>query len=147
VLAGSPPGKISARRRNAWDSDEEALAYFRAKKVFAQWHPQVLQDYVQGGLTDLDGRRTLHFTREVETAIYNTLPHNLASLLHHHPLRCPAAFIGGRASVEMRQVGMDLTRRITRGRVMMLDGSHLFPMERPHATAAAIEASLLNMQT
>src|SRR5258708_30491189 len=40
-------------------------------------------------------RRTLHFTREVETAIYNTLPHNLASLLHHHPLRCPAAFIGG----------------------------------------------------
>ena len=147
-LVGSvSPGKISARRRNAWDSDEEALAYFRAKKVFAQWHPQVLQDYVQGGLTDADGRRTLHFTREVETAIYNTLPHNLASLLHHHPLRCPAAFIGGRASVEMRQVGMDLTRRITRGRVMMLDGSHLFPMERPHATAAAIEASLLNMQT
>jgi hypothetical protein len=28
---------------------------------------------------------------------------------------------------------------------MMLDGSHLFPMERPHATAAAIEASLLNL--
>ena len=145
-LVGSvSPGKISARRRNAWDSDDEALAYFRAKKVFAQWHPQVLQDYVQGGLADVDGRRMLHFTREVETAIYNTLPHNLASLLHHHPLRCPAAFIGGRASVEMRQVGMDLTRRITRGRVMMLDGSHLFPMERPHATAAAIEASLLNL--
>jgi hypothetical protein len=28
---------------------------------------------------------------------------------------------------------------------MMLDGSHLFPMERPLATAAAIEASLANM--
>jgi pimeloyl-ACP methyl ester carboxylesterase len=145
-LVGSvSPGKISARRRNAWDSNEEALAYFRAKKVFAQWHPQVLEDYVHSGLADVDGRRMLHFTREVETSIYNTLPHNLASLLHHHPLRCPAAFIGGRASVEMRPVGMDLTRRITRGRVMMLDGSHLFPMERPHATAAAIEASLLNL--
>ncbi|WP_280189343.1 alpha/beta hydrolase [Delftia sp. PS-11] len=145
IVGSVSPGKVSQRRRNAWASDEEALAYFSAKKAFAQWHPEVLQDYVRGGLDDVDGRRMLRFTREVETAIYNTLPHNLASLLYHHPLRCPAAFIGGRASVEMRQVGMDLTRRITRGRVMMLDGSHLFPMERPHATAAAIEASLLNM--
>jgi hypothetical protein len=30
--------------------------------------------------------------------------------------------------------------------VMMLDGSHLFPMERPLATAAAIEASLRNFE-
>ena len=29
---------------------------------------------------------------------------------------------------------------------MMLDGSHLFPMEQPQATAAAIEAALLNLQ-
>jgi len=38
-----------------------------------------------------------------------------------------------------------MTLRVTRGRTMMLDGSHLFPMERPHATAAAIEAALLNL--
>jgi len=30
----------------------------------------------------------------------------------------------------------------TGGRIMMLDGSHLFPMEKPVATAAAIEAAL-----
>jgi hypothetical protein len=29
--------------------------------------------------------------------------------------------------------------------VTWLDGSHLFPMEKPIATAAAVEASLLNM--
>jgi hypothetical protein len=28
---------------------------------------------------------------------------------------------------------------------MMLDGSHLFPMEKPIATAAAIEATLRNI--
>jgi hypothetical protein len=28
---------------------------------------------------------------------------------------------------------------------MMLDGSHLFPMEKPLATAAAIEAALRNL--
>jgi hypothetical protein len=40
---------------------------------------------------------------------------------------------------------MALTEKITRGRITMLDGSHLFPMEQPLATAAAIEASLLNL--
>ena len=55
------------------------------------------------------------------------------------------AFIGGTHSVEMRTVGMELTARVARGRTMMLDGSHLFPMEKPEATAAAIEASLRNL--
>jgi hypothetical protein len=37
------------------------------------------------------------------------------------------------------------TDRVTHGRTIMLDGSHLFPMEKPLATAAAIEAALRNM--
>lgn len=145
-LVGSvSPGKISQRRRNSWASHQEALDYFRSKKAFAQWHTEVLQDYVTQGLKDQDGKRVLAFEREIETAIYNTLPHNLDAMLRRHPLRCPVAFIGGRSSQEMKQVGMDMTLRVTRGRTMMLDGSHLFPMERPHATAAAIEAALLNL--
>lgn len=145
-LVGSvSPGKISQRRRNSWASHQEALDYFRSKKAFAQWHPEVLQDYVTQGLKDQDGKRVLAFEREIETAIYNTLPHNLDAMLRRHPLRCPVAFIGGRSSQEMKQVGMDMTLRVTRGRTMMLDGSHLFPMERPHATAATIEAALLNL--
>ncbi|RGE46065.1 alpha/beta hydrolase [Comamonas testosteroni] len=147
LVASVSPGKISQRRRYHWASNEEALEFFRHKKAFAQWHPQVLQDYVEHGLVDDDqGKRSLFFTREVETAIYNTLPSNLNNQLRRHPMRCPVSFIGGRSSVEMRQVGMEMTERITKGRVTMLDGGHLFPMERPEATAAAIETSLLNME-
>lgn len=145
VVGAVSPGKISRARRNSWASTQEALDHFRRKKAFAQWDAEVLQDYVSHGLHDHDGQRLLSFDRAVETAIYNTLPHNLAHLLRTHPLRCPAAFIGGRDSVEMRQVGMAMTQRITQGRIMMLDGSHLFPMEQPRATAAAIEASVLNL--
>ncbi|MET1115167.1 MAG: alpha/beta hydrolase [Comamonas sp.] len=145
-LVGSvSPGKVSQRRRYQWADNDEAIAYFRAKKAFAQWHPEVLQDYVENGLQDQQGKRVLAFDRAIETAIYNTLPHNLDALLRRHPLRCPAAFIGGLGSQELRQVGLEMTLRITQGRSMMLDGSHLFPMERPEATAAAIEASLLNL--
>ena len=81
----------------------------------------------------------------METSIYNTIPHNLEGILKRHPLKCPVAFIGGRQSVEMKQVGMAMTEKITKGRIMMLDGGHLFPMEKPLATAAAIEATLLNL--
>ncbi|QXZ10325.1 alpha/beta hydrolase [Comamonas sp. Y33R10-2] len=146
LVASVSPGKISQRRRYTWASSEEALEYFRSKKAFAQWHPQVLQDYVEHGLVGDQGKRSLLFTREVETAIYNTLPSNLNNQLKRNPLRCPVSFIGGRSSAEMRQVGMEMTQRMTQGRIMMLDGGHLFPMERPQATAAAIEASLLNME-
>ncbi|MDD0840791.1 alpha/beta hydrolase [Curvibacter sp. HBC61] len=151
-LVGSvSPGKISLRRRNSWASADEALAHFEHKKAFARWDPQVLRDYIAHGTHDELGahgpRRVLSFTREVETAIYNTLPHNLDRLLARHPLKCPAAFIGGRASKEMQQVGMAMTEKVVKGRVMMLDGSHLFPMEKPIATAAAIEAALLNLDT
>ncbi|MDB5830011.1 MAG: alpha/beta hydrolase, partial [Variovorax sp.] len=38
-----------------------------------------------------------------------------------------------------------MTQRVTRGRITMLDGSHLFPMEKPIAAAAAVEASLRNL--
>jgi len=40
---------------------------------------------------------------------------------------------------------MALTARVTQGRTMMLDGTHLFPMEKPLVTAAAVEAALLNL--
>ena len=85
----------------------------------------------------------LGFDRDIETLIYNTLPDNMDALFKRHPLRCPVAFIGGLQSEEVRQVGMAMTQRVTQGRVSMMDGSHLFPMEKPLATAAAIEAVLL----
>ena len=145
-LVGSiSPGKISRKRRNAWPDALTAFDHFAHKKAFARWDPQVLRDYIEHGTHDADGQRVLSFDRNVETAIYNSLPHKLDSLLKRHPLKCPAAFIGGTHSAEMRQAGMELTQQVVKGRVMMLDGSHLIPMEKPLATAAAIEATLRNL--
>ena len=152
-LVGSiSPGAISRKRRQQWLGRDEVLAHFRSKKAFARWDEKVLRDYIEHGTHEgegdsAQGQRLLSFDRDVETAIYNTLPDNLEGLLKIHPLTCPSAFIGGRQSVEMKQVGMAMTEKITQGRIMMLDGSHLFPMEQPVATAAAIEAALLNFSS
>lgn len=145
-LVGSvSPGAISRKRKNQWLGKDEVFAHFRSKKAFALWDEEVLRDYIEHGTHDGEGQRLLSFDRNVETAIYNTLPDNLDRLLRRHPVKCPVAFIGGRQSVEMKQVGMAMTEKVTKGRIMMLDGSHLFPMEKPAATAAAVEAALLNM--
>jgi pimeloyl-ACP methyl ester carboxylesterase len=136
---------VSHRRRNSWPSREAAYEHFRHKKAFAHWSDEVLQDYVEHGTVDFDGKRVLAFDRDIETQIYNTIPDNLDRLFKRHPLKCPVSFIGGRQSVEMRMVGMSMTDQLTKGRTMILDGSHLFPMERPLVTACAIEASLRNM--
>ena len=145
-LVGSvSPGVVSRKRKLQWPGMDEVLAHFRSKKAFARWDENVLRDYIEQGTHDEAGLRALSFDRNVETAIYNTLPHNLDQLIKRHPLKCPVTFIGGRQSKEMKQVGMALTEKVSKGRIMMLDGSHLFPMEKPAATAAAIEAALLNM--
>src|SRR3954451_1352858 len=145
-LVGSiSPGAVSRKRKNKWPSREAALEHFRHKKAFARWDPQVLADYIAHGTHDEDGQQVLSFDRDIETRIYNTLPDNLQVLLKQHPLRCPAAFIGGLQSEEVGQVGLAMTTRITAGRMTMMEGSHLFPMEKPVATAAAIEAALLSL--
>jgi pimeloyl-ACP methyl ester carboxylesterase len=143
------PGAISHRRKNSWAHREAVFEHFRSKKAFAKWDEQMLHDYIDHGTFDGDkggdDGRELSFDRDVETVIYNTLPHNLGALLRSHPLKCKAAFIGGRQSAEMKRVGMAMTEQVTKGRITMLDGTHLFPMEKPLATAAAIEAALRNL--
>jgi pimeloyl-ACP methyl ester carboxylesterase len=145
IMKSVSPGMISRKRRNTWEHREAVFEHFRSKKAFAKWDERVLRDYIEHGTLDMDDTRTLSFDRDVETAIYDTIPHNLGTLLREHPLKCRAAFVGGRQSVEMRRVGMAMTQQVTRGRIAMLDGSHLFPMEKPIATAAAVEAALRNL--
>jgi pimeloyl-ACP methyl ester carboxylesterase len=150
-LAGrGGPAKVSQRRRWQWPSAAAAYQHYAAKPIFARWAPGVLADYLASGLehdpsqvNNPDAVR-LVFTRETETRLYNTIAHNMASVLRRHPPRCPVHFIGGRQSVEVKMTGLGLTQKATQGRITWLDGTHLFPMERPAETAAAVLAAVLS---
>lgn len=138
------PGRVSVGRRHHWPSAADARRHFAAKAAFARWAPGVLDDYIACGTEPApDGEGVvLAFRREVETRIYNTLPHHLARLLHRHPLRCPVHFVAGTRSTEVRQVGLAATKALTRGPLEWIDGTHLFPMEHPAATAQAVLRAL-----
>ena len=150
LIGALSPGQVSRKRRNSWAHRDECRAHFAGKGVFARWDPRVLDDYIDYGTHDVvthhGTRRVLSFDRDIETQIYNTLPHHLDRLLRRHPLQCPVAFIGGTQSAEMRQVGMTMTHKLVGAspsdRLQMIEGSHLFPMEQPDATARAIDRAL-----
>ncbi len=142
------PGRVSARRRWQWPSPEAAWDHYAAKAAFARWAPEVLRDYLACG-TEADpavpGGVRLAFRREVETALYNTLPHDLMRRLRRHPPGAPIAYLGGTRSAEGRQAGLAATRALVQGRLAWIEGTHLFPMERPQETAAAVLAVLADM--
>jgi pimeloyl-ACP methyl ester carboxylesterase len=134
------PGKASARRREHWPSREAAREHFADKPAFARWAPRVLDDYVRHGLVRdaVRGGVRLAYRPEIETRIYNTLPHHVPALLRRHPVRCPVAFVAGRHSAENRQLGLEFVKQLAGPRWRWIEGSHLFPMERPEETAAAV---------
>lgn len=154
MVGSVSPGRVSQRRRDQWPTAQAAYEHFASKRVFSSWDPRVLADYVRFGTRDMtttrgQSVRILNFERDVETAIYNTLPHNLDRLLRRHPLTCPVGFIGGTRSQEMRTVGMSMTESVVGTqhpeRFAMIEGTHLFPMERPSQTAVAIETMIAKL--
>lgn len=145
LIARVSPGKVSQRRRHQWPDRAAVLAHFAAKPVFARWDPRVLADYVASGFDEVNGQVELGFRREVETRIYNTLPHHLGTLLRKHPPRCPVAFIAGTQSTEIRQGGVHASRQLAGERFVWFEGTHLYPMERPDDTAAEVLRLIASM--
>jgi len=141
------PAAATRNRRTHWASREEAWRHFHTKPAFARWDERVLSDYVDFGIpqTAVDGTRALAFDRQIEYLIYRTLPRTLgARLAHGSPV--PVGFIAGTHSKEVRQVGLEATRRATRGRLEWIEGTHLFPMEKPIETARAVQRVLRSLR-
>jgi len=139
------PGRISQSRRHEWASREAVAQHYGSKRLFQRWAPGVLDDYLQCGIEQRGEQAVLAFDRAVETRIYNTLPHNLGPMLRRHPLRCPLGFVAGTRSQELRAGGLETVRRLAGERLVWLDGSHLYPMEKPADTAQAVLGLLEGM--
>jgi pimeloyl-ACP methyl ester carboxylesterase len=128
------PGGVAERRRNVWPSRQAAWDHFISKPIFRAWAPGALDDYLEHGLEPHPEGVQLRFDREVEAAIYGTLPHDMAPVLRQ-PYPVPVGFIAGTRSEELRQAGMGATRKLVGDNLVMIEGTHLYPMESPRLTA------------
>lgn len=125
-------------RRTSWPDVEAAHAHFAAKPAFARWEPRTLRHYAESGTVPLaEGGRGLLFDHEVELGIYRSLP-TMTVVDAADRMRAPIGFVAGTGSREVRYIGLATTRARVRERLQWIEGSHLFPMERPLETADAV---------
>ena len=141
------PAAATRTRRTRWPGRDEAWRHFHAKPAFARWDERVLSDYIEFGIPQVsaDGARELAFDRRTEYRIYKTLPHTFGSrLVRGAPV--PVGFLAGTRSREVQRAGLDATRRIAGEHFEWIEGSHLFPMERPIETARAVQRVLRGLE-
>ena len=136
------PAGATRDRRSHWRNAAEAKEHFRTRKLFRNFTPECLDDYVTYGLVRKDGGLRLKIDPRIEYEIYRTIPHDM--MRHLPKLRVPAAFIGGADSDVVRRIRLAGMRpKFTFRRV---PGGHLFPFEHPREAARSIAQALAELE-
>src|SRR5690606_18222508 len=136
------PAPVAARRRDRWESREQARAYFSSKAFVRDWAPGVLEDFLAHGLAvGQDGALSLRIAREAERDIYAHLPAHrvyaaFRALRAHGAI--PVHMIAGSRSRETDMVGRRGNRRLFGANWHELPTGHLVPMEQPVACAELV---------
>jgi pimeloyl-ACP methyl ester carboxylesterase len=135
----SPAGKSKIRREH-WPLEANISNHFSRSKLFRNFDPRCLQDYVNSGIKIENNQQSLIFDREVETNIFRNMPTHLASF--KGKLTVPAAFLYG----ENTDVCIPkFVQRFAKQQPNMVfqcvkQGGHMFPMEQPEQVSAQIKA-------
>jgi pimeloyl-ACP methyl ester carboxylesterase len=139
----SPAGQ-TVTRRERWASRAEARTHFQSRRLFDDFDPRALNDYVNAGLIEDGAGVKLAIDRAIETRIYRTIPHHLYRLARRdQPV--PFGFLAGTRSRELVQAGPLCSRHFVGPYFRWFEGGHLLPMERPEEAARALIALLADM--
>lgn len=133
----TPAGKSNGRRE-VWATREEAYESLRKKRLFSAFDEDCFNDYIQYGLTDCEEGVRLTMPAEVEVAVFRTTPTN-AWAHRGGPLKMPSAVISGEESEFDKGGFIDRLARKHDMLRLRSPGGHMFPLERPIATAQLIK--------
>jgi pimeloyl-ACP methyl ester carboxylesterase len=136
------PSQMTRFRRNWWQSKNEVLAHFKQKPNFAAFDEEVLRDYVEYGTVETEKGFELLFNPRIEAKIYRTLPHHLPKF--RGKVSVPISYLGGTDSREGKLARLGFMRKHFVSEFQQIEGSHLFPFEKPLETAKLIKTCILN---
>jgi len=131
------PSQMTRFRRSHWSSKAEAFEHFKKKPKFDAFDEDVLRDYVEFGTVESDNGFGLFFSPGIEAKIYRTIPHHLPSL--RGKLAVPTAYVGGTRSREGELARLSFMKKHFPIDFHQIDGSHLFPFEKPLQTAEMLK--------
>lgn len=132
------PIKHSRHRKQSFASRQAAFSYFQNRPLFKQFSSASLWDYVNSGLIATEQGFSLRFKRDIESAIFNTMPDNL------HRLRLAATINAYLLYSPRSKIVTPLDLRFMKKSAhfqyqAMTQGGHLFPLEEPLLTATAVK--------
>ncbi len=136
VIDRLTPASRTRGRQQHWQNREEVLSYLKSKTLFKSFTEACLNDYIDYGLQKIDHGYELRFDSDIEYQIYRTIPH----VLHQHEgkLHRPAALIYGRQSTVIDRFDLRYMKKHYGIVNYAINGTHMFPMEHPHAAAELI---------
>jgi len=138
------PAARTIGRKEQWDNHQEAYDYFKGKKLFAQFDDDCIWDYVRHGTREQTNHIELIFSPGTEVDIYRTVPDHMGENLKR--LDVPTAFMVGKNS-EVAALGnfKSFVQNKMKRQVIIVDGGHLFPLEKPHKSAREMKAVLAGL--
>jgi pimeloyl-ACP methyl ester carboxylesterase len=137
-----PPASFASRRREHWNSREEAATSYRKKALFRHFDPDCFQDYLAHGLTDVPGGGArLTIPRTWEARVFETAPHSPWRWLRE--VKVPTLVLRAKDSDALSPEAFTRVRRTRPDfQTEEVAGSHLFPLEQPEACGRRIHAFL-----
>ena len=153
VFPGPPPGTepgdenplaaVTRRRREHFDSYEEAIERFGSKPPLGSLRPDVLDDYVRHGFRPAEGGGvTLKARREHEASTYDTGSQHRA-FDHLADVSCPVLVVHGGDGGFPALVAPTIVETLPQGTLRpMTDLGHFGPLEDPVAVADVVRGFL-----
>lgn len=131
-----PVAKLAANRRNEFSSIEEAEAYFASKSLFKRTHPATAHHYAKHALMQAAGGYRLLISPAFERAVFLNLPISLGK----KTLEIPSHFFyASRHDVLSKRDIFWLKENFTSTSFSPIEGSHMFPLEKPEVLANEIK--------
>ncbi|MEI6893939.1 MAG: alpha/beta hydrolase [Colwellia sp.] len=132
----SPAGKTKSRRRY-WPLGTDVGAAFSRRKLFKNFDSRCLNDYIEHGICERNNQLELVFDTQIETNIFRQMPTHLSS--YKGKLTVPATLIYGAETEAFPQHIFSRFVKLNQHiKLQTTAGGHMFPLERPEATAKLI---------
>ena len=137
------PAKKSIKRRESFESREDAMEYFSSKALFKDVSQSTIELYVKYGLKEIGGELRLVIPRERETEIYINLPTRLPneiSRIQGTLIYADKVRLLDDADLKWWNKAMPKISKSP------FHGSHMFPLEKPRELAEIINKILVSFK-
>lgn len=137
------PSRTARFRKNYWQTKDDVFEHFNSKDLFKDFDKDVLHDYSHHGTIQIENGLKLYFDPKIEAKIYRTIPDSFAEF--RGKLNIPAFYIGGKQSREARLARLSFMQKNFPFEFHFMEGTHLFPFEKPQTTAELIKKIIFGL--